>query len=81
MSLWFRKTSGLSSKVMRKAASNANLSSDYHSIQYKSNGIGYKNSKSSDATEIKDELEKLLGYRPVLIDEPTVHTNQTDQTQ
>jgi hypothetical protein len=64
---------------MRKAAHNANVSWDYEIIQYRKNGVAYQDGDSKDATVIIDELEKLLGYRPVVIDKPII--NNTDQTQ
>jgi hypothetical protein len=81
MSLWFRRVEAMNSDLMRKAASNAGVSWEWQQIRYKLDGIGYFNGDTNDATEIKDELEKLLGYRPVKIDEPTAETNQTDRPQ
>jgi hypothetical protein len=64
---------------MRKAAEKAGVSWNHHSIIYKKGGISYQNTGSDDANQIKDELEKLLGYRPVEIDEPTTDTNTDDR--
>jgi hypothetical protein len=72
MSIWFRRVTGINSEVLRQAASNVNVSWDYQKIQYKKHGVGYANADTVDATKIKDELEQLLGYRPVEIDEPKV---------
>jgi hypothetical protein len=80
MTIWFRKTSGLDSDIMRKAASNINVSWDYQEIIYKKDGVGYANADSGDVSEIQNELESLLGYLPVEIDEPTIDTD-TDQPQ
>jgi hypothetical protein len=66
---------------MREAGKNASVSWDYQPIHYKGQNIGYPNGDATDAPVIKDELEKLLGYRPVVVDEPTIDGNQTDQTQ
>jgi hypothetical protein len=81
MSLWFQVVSGLDAEIMREAASDANVSWSYQQIRYKKDGIGYKNGDKSDASVIQDSIEKSLGYSPVVIDEPTIDTNQTDQTQ
>jgi hypothetical protein len=77
--IWFKRVMGLDAGVMRQAASSVNVSWDEHPIQYKQNRIGYKNGDTTDTTAIQDELEKLLGYRPVETDEPTV--NYSNQTQ
>jgi hypothetical protein len=60
----------MSTEMMRLAAANADVSWSYQAIQYKADGIGYKNNSATDATTIKDEFEKMFGYRPVEIDEP-----------
>jgi hypothetical protein len=78
--IWFRKTTGIDSEIMRQAAENAGVSWSCQAIMYKKQGIGFKNGDASDAVKIQDELEKRLGYRPVEIDEPSVDTD-TDQTQ
>jgi hypothetical protein len=65
---------------MRGAASNANVSWNYQKIQYKKNGIGYPHSDDNDISIIRDELKRIIGYKPKAIDEPTIET-QTDQTQ
>jgi hypothetical protein len=67
---------GLDSETLRECADNAGVSWDYQTILYRGNGIGYKNSDAADATAVKDELEKSLGYRPVEIDEPELNTDQ-----
>jgi hypothetical protein len=71
---------GLNSQVLRRAAKEANVSWDYQPIMYRGNGIGYKKGDIADATSVKDEIQKLIGYRPVEIDEPTIDTN-IDETQ
>jgi hypothetical protein len=81
MSLWFRRTQGLTTELLRECADTAGISWDYQIILYRGNAIGYKHGDTTDATAVKDELEKLLGYRPVVVDEPTVEADQTDQTQ
>jgi hypothetical protein len=68
MTLWFRKTEGLNSETLRNAALNGDVSWDEQTIKYNKRGIGYENGDTTDATAIKDELEELLGYRPVQID-------------
>jgi hypothetical protein len=80
MSIWLQKTPGLNSELMRQAAENAGVSWDYHPVEYRYIGIGYSEGNSEDTTIIKDELKKLLGHRPVVIDEPTVSTDQADKT-
>jgi hypothetical protein len=75
MSLWFRSGRGINSEIMRDAASNADVSWNHQIIQYKKQGVAYKCGSLDDAGKIKGELEKLLGYRPVEIDEPTVDIN------
>jgi hypothetical protein len=80
MTLYFRRVSGLNSEIMRQAGSNANVSWSYREIEYKGNGVGYPNADASDATAVKDELERLLGYRPVEIDEPVIDRS-ADQPQ
>jgi hypothetical protein len=79
--IWFQKTDGLDSDILRQAANNVNVSWDYQEIEYKAKAIGYKESHASDASKIQDEIEKLIGYRPVEIDEPIIEINQTDQTE
>jgi hypothetical protein len=79
MSLWFQKAAGIESEILREAASNAAVSWEYETIKYKKQGIGYPSGKSSDAQIIKDEIEKLLGFRPIQIDEPLLNT-QTDRS-
>jgi hypothetical protein len=79
MSLWFHRTQTINSQTLRECAEKAGVTWEYQTIYYRANGIGYKNGDSTDAKVIKDEFEKLLGYRPVVIDEPTIDTNQTDQ--
>jgi hypothetical protein len=80
MSLWFQKGNNIDSKIMRQAASNASVAWHYEKIQYKRQAVGYLNADAGDADIIKDELEKLIGYRPVEIDEPTINM-QSGQTQ
>jgi hypothetical protein len=80
MALCFRHSQRLDSKTLREAANKAGVSWDSYTILYCGNAIGYKHGDTADATAVKDELQALLGYRPVEIDEPTRETN-TDQPQ
>jgi hypothetical protein len=80
MSLWFRRTEGMNADVLRKCADTASVSWDSHTVIYRKGGIGYEHGEPTDAAAIKDELEKILGYKPVEIDEPTIET-ETDQIQ
>jgi hypothetical protein len=67
----------MDSSVMRKAAKRANVSWNYQPVIYKSMAIGFSNANSEDLKVIKNELENILGYQPVGIDESTIN-NQTD---
>jgi hypothetical protein len=77
MSVFFRHSKRLNAKILREAGSNANLTWDCHSITYKKQAIGFMKGKKSDAVKIQDELEKLLGYRPRVVDEPAIDISQT----
>ena len=70
MSLWFRRTQGLDSDILRDIAESAGVEWDYQSIGYRGRGMGYLDGDESDADEIQDAAESLLGYRPVQINEP-----------
>jgi hypothetical protein len=76
--IWFKRAVGLDSELLRQAAENAGVSWDYHPIEYRSEGVAFQNGNSKDAKLIKDEIETLIGYRPVEIDEPTA--DKSDQT-
>jgi hypothetical protein len=76
MTLWFQRAGGLDSEIMRQAAKKSGVSWSYQTIKHTQRGIGYSDGNESDATAVKDELEKLLGYRPIEIDEPTVKSDQ-----
>jgi hypothetical protein len=80
MSIWFKRVMGISAETMRQAALSVGVSWDEQPIQYKQNRIGYKNGDSSDKTAIQDELQSVLGYRPVVVDDPTTNT-ENDSTQ
>ena len=68
--IWFKKTQGLDSSTMRQIANDAGVSWSAESIVYRGQGIGYADGDSGDETAIQDAAESLLGYRPVVIDEP-----------
>jgi len=70
MSLWFRRVAGLDTATMREIANKAGVSWSVESIVYRSNGIGYADGDSADATTIQDSAESLIGIRPVEIDPP-----------
>jgi hypothetical protein len=55
---------------MRKIAADIGVNWDEQTIIYRGTGIGYKDGDKTDATAIQDQAEKLLGYRPVVIDAP-----------
>jgi hypothetical protein len=75
MSLWFRRTDGLNSDILREAASDAGVNWHYKTVQYKKEGIGFPDGDISDGDKIQDELQKRIGYAPVMIDEPTTDTS------
>jgi hypothetical protein len=81
MSIWFLRSSALDTDKIRLACERANVSWKHQTPEYKKNGVGFSNGDASDASKIQSELERILGYPPVQIDEPTIETNQTDQTQ
>lgn len=69
--IWFKRASGLDSETLRQAAQNVGVSWDEHPIRYKLEGVGYVNAEPTEADAIRAELENIIGYRPVVIDEPT----------
>jgi hypothetical protein len=75
MSVWFAKFSGMNSELMREAAKRANVSWNYQKVAYKSGAIGFPDSDNGDSDIIQSELQTLLGYKPRVIDEPTIGTN------
>jgi hypothetical protein len=74
--IWFKRMAGLDSEIMRQAAQNVGVSWDYNPIEYRSGGIAFNKGDSKDTSKIQDELNELLGYRPIEIDEPTIDTDQ-----
>jgi len=70
MSLWLRRVAGLDTNTMREIADAAGVSWSAKTIVYRSNGIGYADGDDTDATTIRDAAESILGFRPVVIDEP-----------
>lgn len=76
MNLWFRRTQGLDTEIMREIADAAGVSWNAESIVYRGRGIGFADGDSEDATAIQDAAENLLGYRPVEIDEPPESTEE-----
>jgi glycine betaine/choline ABC-type transport system substrate-binding protein len=85
MTIWLRRSNGTTSKVLRQAVSNSSVDWSPERIEYCGIGVGLINENEkekeneNDTEKIKDELEKLLGYRPVEIDDPT--TDQSNQPQ
>jgi hypothetical protein len=75
--IWFKRVGGIDSEIMRQAAKNVGVSWDYQPIEYRSGGIAFSNGDSKDAKLIKDQIKRLIGQRPVEIDEPTI--DQSDQ--
>jgi hypothetical protein len=65
---------------MRKAANNAGVSWETQKVSYKKDGVGFTNGQKSDANLIQSEIESMLGFKPVTIDEPIVES-QVNQTQ
>ena len=72
MSVWFRRVAGLDTATMREVAEDAGVSWSAESIVYREEGIGYVDGDSADETALQDAAESILGYRPVVIDEPPV---------
>jgi nucleoside phosphorylase len=70
MTIWFRKTTALSSEVMRQIAANAGVSWDPQAIIYTGNAIGYDNGGKADITAIQDAAQELLGRQLMQIDAP-----------
>ena len=68
--IWFRKTQGLDSSTMRQIADDAGVSWSAESIGYRGRGIGYIDGDESDADQIQNAAQDLLGYRPIVIEEP-----------
>ena len=68
--IWFRRTQGLDSSTMRQIADDANVAWSSESIVYRGRAIGFVDGDSEDVDEIQDAAQELLGYRPVVIDEP-----------
>jgi hypothetical protein len=69
----------MNSEVLRECAENAGLKAS-ETVIYKGGHVGYPDADPADSSAIKDEIETMLGYRPCVIQEPTVEINQTDQT-
>ena len=74
--IWFRRTQGLKSDTMREIADEAGVSWSAESIVYRGRGIGYADGEDDDVEAIQDAAEKLVGYRPVEIDEPAQPTDE-----
>lgn len=70
MSVWFRRVSGLNTETMREIADAAGVSWSTESIVYRGKGIGYTNGANNDVEALQDAAESLIGYRPVVIEEP-----------
>ena len=64
MTLWFRRTQGLDTEIMREIADQAGVAWGYQSIVYRNKGIGYADGDPDDETAIQDAAEEILGYRP-----------------
>jgi hypothetical protein len=75
MTLWFRRTRGLDSELMREIATEAGVSWDSQPIIYRGGGIGFKHGDPSDVAALQDAAETFLGYRPVEIDAPPEPTS------
>jgi hypothetical protein len=81
MSIWFRRVGGLNTDVMRKAANDANVTWDANEIQYKKDGIGFVNGNTTDTGLIQTEIKNIIGFEPIIIDEPEIsYVDQPDQT-
>jgi hypothetical protein len=65
---------------MRQAANNAGVSWEMQKVSYKKDGVGFTNGGKSDANLIQSEIESILGFKPVIIDEPAMDS-QVEQTQ
>ena len=70
MSVWFRRVAGLDTATMREIADGAGVSWSAESVVYRGNGIGYADGDDADETALQDAAENILGYRPVVIDDP-----------
>jgi hypothetical protein len=74
--IWFHRTLGVRADIMRDAATSADVSWNFQPIKYKNQKVGYVNGDASDASIIQDELESILGYRPMLTSEPVINSKK-----
>lgn len=70
MSLWFRRVAGLNTETMREIADAAGVSWSPDTVVYRGRGIGFADGDPADERKLRDAAETILGYRPVVIDEP-----------